>query len=297
MAAEPVAQPVGQAAREPAGVAAGTAGAEPLGERLGDEGHRDLLFEGFLDGPGARGAAGHVVGDGAEIAAFLAERFLAELQQPRPDHSAVVPGSCDGLQVEIVAPLVEQLEPLAVGLHERVLDAVVHHFDVVTGACRPHAVVAVRAGSDGVEDGHEVVVRPLGAADHQGEPEFRAGGAARGATVEVREVVFLGAARRVLEVAVPAVHDDAVGVEAWREFVEGGVNGVARRHHQPDALLGTELRGECVQRVGGRRARVSRVLARGRVDVERDHVVAGVETAVDDDAPHAAEADDSEFHG
>jgi len=220
----------------------------------------------------------------------------AEFQQPRPDDGAVVPRSRDGLEVEVVAALVEQLEALAVRLHEGVLDAVVDHLHVVPAARGPHAVVALGPRGDGVEDGHQFVVGPLRAADHQREAQFGARRPAASAAVEVGELVGFRAARGVLEVAVAAVDDDVLAPEVGREFLERGVHGVARGHHQPDALLVAEFVGKRGQRVGGGRASARGVLAGVRVDVEGDHVVAGVETAVDDDAPHAAEADDSQFH-
>ncbi len=59
---------------------------------------------------------------------------------------------------------------LAVGLHQRVLDAVVNHLHVVARPRRPHPFVAVGAGGDGVERRLEFLVGPLGSADHQENP-------------------------------------------------------------------------------------------------------------------------------
>src|SRR6056297_243454 len=200
---EAVAKPVGESAGEPI-VAAG----EPLRERLVDQRERHFLFERLLDGPGAGRAAGDVVVDVAEVGAFLAERLFAEFEQPRADHGAVVPRARDGFQIEVVATVRQKLESLAVGLHERVLDAVVDHLDVMTASRGAHSVVAVGAGRDGVEDRRQLVVGPLGAADHQREAEFGAGGAAAGAAVQIRRVGRLRSAHRVLEVGVTAVDDD-----------------------------------------------------------------------------------------
>jgi hypothetical protein len=98
------AEPVPEAVREATGELPRFRGAriESFAERLVDEWHGDLLFERFLHGPRARGAAFDAVRDRSEVAALLAERFLAELQKPRPDDGAVVPRARHGFQVEVV---------------------------------------------------------------------------------------------------------------------------------------------------------------------------------------------------
>ena len=294
--AEPVPEPVGQPSGEPPRLLAGRPRPEAFGQRLVDERDRHLLFERLLDRPRPGGAAGDVVGHIAEFATLLAERLLAELQQPRSDDCAVVPRPGDSLQIEVVPALGQQLEPLAVGLHQRVFDAVVDHLHVVARAAGAHPVVAGRSRRHRVEDGCQRLVGPLGAADHQGEAEFGPCRAAGGPAVEVRRVGCCAPPNRILEVGVAAVDDDVVGTEAGFEFVERGVDRVARGYHQPDPLVVAEPVGEVVKILRGRRPRVGCGRDRFRVEVEHHHVVTRVEHAVEDDLSHPAESDNSQFH-
>ena len=63
----------------------------------------------------------------AEVLAVLLEGEPGQLEQPRADDRAVLPGLGHGLEVERVLRRVQDLEALGVGLHQAVLDAVVDH--------------------------------------------------------------------------------------------------------------------------------------------------------------------------
>ena len=237
-----------------------------------------------------------MVGYVAQIRPLLAERLLAEFQQPRPDDCAVVPRPRHRFEVEVVPPLEEEFEPLTVGLHQRVLDPVVDHLHVVARPRRPHPGVAVGSRRHRVEDGNQFVVGRLWATDHQREAHVGTRGAAARPAVEVGRVGRLRPPDRVLEVGVAAVDDDVVAVEVRAQFLQCRVHRVARGDHQPDPFVRTQPLREVGDRVGRLRAGVRGRRHRLLVDVERHDVVPRVEYAVDDDPPHPAESDDSELH-
>ena len=103
-------------------------------------------------------------------------------------------------------------------MHVAVLDAVVHHLDVVARAARPDvgdARAVVDLGGDGLPDGAYLLVRIAVAAGHERGPPQRALLAARNAGAdEVQSFLLqlLLAPLRVHEVGVAAVNDDVAGV-------------------------------------------------------------------------------------
>ena len=84
---------------------------------------------------------------------------MEELEQPAPHDGAVLPERGDLREVELERlGGVHELEALGVGLHEPVLDPVVHHLHEVAGAGRADVRVAVLR-SERREDGLQGLVR------------------------------------------------------------------------------------------------------------------------------------------
>ena len=78
---------------------------------------------------------------------------LGQLEEPAAHHRAVAPDGGDLVEVEVeLGGLGHDLEPLGVGLHEAVLDAVVDHLDEVAGPGRSDVGVAA-LGGEGEEGG------------------------------------------------------------------------------------------------------------------------------------------------
>src|SRR5688572_27361671 len=115
------------------------AGEEAREERGGDRGERHRVVDRGLDGPAPPAGVLRVAGDLVEVAVVL-ERLDEQVEQPGADDGALAPGVEDLGDVLDQVDLLEQLEALGVGLHDRVLDAVVDHLGEVTGARRPPRV-------------------------------------------------------------------------------------------------------------------------------------------------------------
>src|SRR5215218_6188094 len=80
------------------------------------QGGYDLHGEGVFD----------VAADAVQVGVLL-EGALGEFEEPAAHHAALVPQAREGPEVVIVAGLLEDLEPLGVGLEHPVLDTVVDH--------------------------------------------------------------------------------------------------------------------------------------------------------------------------
>ena len=89
-----------------------------------------------LDGPAALAGVLGVAGDLVEVGVVL-ERRDQQVEQPGADHGALAPGVEDLGDVVDQVDLLQQLPALGVGLHDRVLDAVVDHLGEVAGARLP----------------------------------------------------------------------------------------------------------------------------------------------------------------
>src|SRR5207253_10557318 len=101
----------------------------------------------------------------------------------------------------------EDLEPLAVGGEEPVLDAVVHHLHEVPGAARADVRVSALRGERG-EDRFRVIERLAFPAHHEAVPVLETPDAARSAAVEEPNAVLgkvLASSLGVAEVRVAAV--------------------------------------------------------------------------------------------
>ena len=153
-----------------------------------------------------------------------------------------------GQFVRILA--LEDVEPLGIGLHQAVFDAVMDHFDEMAGAGRPgmdiaflravvgELVAAARtvdvasSRREGLEDGVEVVDRFLAAADHHAITAVEAPNAARGADIDEMHALRLehrGVGDVVLVEGVAAVDDDVARAEQAGELVDGRLGDLSGR--------------------------------------------------------------------
>jgi hypothetical protein len=108
-------------------------------------------------------------------------------------------------------------------LHIAVLDAIVHHLDIVAGATRPHigdAGLSLGLGGDGLKDRLDHLVRLGLAAGHDGRPPEGALFAAGDAGADIVEPLGQshGAALGVLEERVAAVDDQVARLEQGLEL-------------------------------------------------------------------------------
>ena len=143
------------------------------------------------------------------------------------------------------------LEALGVGLHEAVLDAVVHHLDEMARARRAAVQPAVRRG-EVRQRGRQVGDRLVGAADHQAVADLVAPDAAGGAGVDEDDAALGQRGRAPLavgEARVAAVDEDVALAQQAGELVDRLLGDVARGHHDPDrAAPLAEVRDELLER-------------------------------------------------
>src|SRR5215207_4869669 len=142
-------------------LAGGKAGEE--GACYGVRGY--VLFYGFEHCPAPLARVLYVAADAVQVGVLL-EGAFGELQEPASDDAALVPQAGDGPEVVVVAGLLEDLEPLGVGLEHPVLDAVVDHLGEVPGSRVPEKSVAVLR-SEGLE-GRLDVLEGVGIAPYHG---------------------------------------------------------------------------------------------------------------------------------
>ena len=212
------------------------AAAEAGQQRERDDRRGHVEVDGLLDRPAALARVGHPAAHVGEVRAVLGEGVAGQLEQPRADDRAVLPGAGHGLEVDGVLGGVEDLEALRVGLHEPVLDAVVDHLRVVAGAGRA-AVDVAALGRQRPEDGLQRRHRLGVAADHRAVAVLEAPDAAGDARVHEVDAALREqrvAALRVLEVGVAAIDDGVAGREERRELLHRRLGRVAGRHHEPD---------------------------------------------------------------
>src|SRR2546426_5116546 len=118
------------------------AGSEAREQGGGDDRQRHGSFNRVLHGPAAFSGILDVPFETREAGVF-GERACRELEQPGPDDAPVVPERRDRGEIDRVRARVHQLEALRVRLHESVLDAVVDHLHVVTGAVIADVQIAI----------------------------------------------------------------------------------------------------------------------------------------------------------
>src|SRR5207245_4212146 len=118
---------------------------------------------------------------------ILVERRGGEVEKPRAYEAYVLPDAGDLPQVEAELALrLHQGEPLGVGLHQAVLDAVVDHLHEVARTDRPDAPPASVRGRRQRNEGRLQPIDDLGRpADHQAVPVLETPDAAARPLVDV----------------------------------------------------------------------------------------------------------------
>jgi hypothetical protein len=191
--------------------------------------------------------------------------------------------------VERELGVLHDLEALRVGLHQAVLDAVVHHLHEVACAGRADVRVAVlrrEAPEDRLEPLHGLVVP----ADHQAEADLEPPDAAGDAGVDEVKPAHLRLrmpALRVAEVGIAAVDDRVALLGDAEQLLKRVLGDLPGRDHQPERARRAELPFELVERAG-----------RPRVDlgVVAPDIVAALAKAVRHAGAHAPEPDHSQLH-
>ena len=136
-------------------------------------------------------------------------------------HRAVAPDRGDLVQVEVeLGGIGHDLEAFGIGLHQPVLDAVVHHLHEVAGTDAPHVGVAA-LGCEGEEDRLRDRDRLRTAPDHDAVAVLQAPHAPRGTGVHEMDAPLgqpfgVGDGLFVVRVA-PVDHEVALLPEAGRE--------------------------------------------------------------------------------
>src|SRR5438477_4260901 len=122
---------------------------------------------------------------------------------------------------------VQQVIAFSDQLHVAILDAVMHHLDVVAGAARSHVLDAglaiFRPGRDGAKDrGYSFPSRRL-PSGHDGRPPERALFAAGDAGSDIEESLCFQcfvAAVGIEEGRIAAIHEDVARLKMWLEVVD-----------------------------------------------------------------------------
>ena len=145
----------------------------------------------------------------------------------------------------------QQLVALAVGLHQPVLDAVVHHLGEVTGADRA-GVDQPAFGGERLQHRPDPLNVLVGAADHEAVAVLQPPHATRHAGVDEADTLggqLLRAGDRVPVVGVPPVDDEVAAREEFTQFGDGGPRRFTGRHHDPRHPGDRERFGQLGQRL------------------------------------------------
>ena len=268
------------------------AGGEPGEQRRRDHRHRHREGDRLLDGPPALAGVDGVVGHVVERRVLL-ERLDHEVEQPGPHDRPPAPRLERAGHVLDDVLLLEQLVALGVGLHQAVLDAVVHHLRVVPGADLAgvhEPLVARTLGAQRVEDRHRLLHVRGRAADHQAVAVVEAPDAAGDTAVEVADALGLEqllVLEVVGEAAVATVDDQVALVEQAGELGDGVAGRRTAGHHDPHHPRRVEPLDEV-----GQRARVRH----GLVAVVPHDLVASAADALAHVAAHLAQPDQTQLH-
>jgi len=311
------------------------AGAKARVERGGEHFAIHGLLDGGHDRPAAFARIGNAAGEICERR-VLRKGSRRQVEQPRADHAAAAPDLGDIREIEVVIEIViharrgfrvhlvragvdigvgQDVETLAKGRHDPVLDPVVDHFDEVPGARgaavdvaqlgRARELVAPRRWIDGSLPGSECAenwVHPLDrvlvAADHHAIPALEAPDAAAGADVEVMNPLGLerrGAPAVIAEIRIAAVDDRVAGLEQARQLIHDPV-GDCRRNHDP-RVAGLFEFGDKIRECGRPPGTLVLELADGvRVRVVNHTLVSVAENPANHVRAHSPESDHSELH-
>src|SRR6478735_12187379 len=270
------------------------AGDETGEDRCADRRNRHCTRESLFDRPPAFAGVLDVACDLLELGVLL-ESTDEELEQPGPHDGSALPGlEGSGNVLDDVLALVEELVAFGVGLHQGVLDAVVHHLGVVPGtdlAGVNEALVARTLGTKRVEDGHGALDLLGLAADHEAVAVLVAPDSTRDTGVDVLDALrreLLGVTEVFGETGVAALDDEVARLEVLTELGDDRVRDGAGGNHDPDDAGG----GDGGDEVGdGCRIR------HGRILVEAGHFDVVFAKAGAHVAAHSAEADEPDVHG
>ena len=233
---------------------------------------RDVVRDGLEDRPAPFAGVRDPALDVREVGALFLEGALRQLEEPRPDDAPLEPHARDLVKIEAELARVQELEPLAVGLHHPVLDAVVDHLHEVARTGAPEVRPAVR-WRERVEHrlrDRDRVRRP---ADHHAVAHLQPPDPAGDADVEETESlrgVLLGALHRVAEVTVRAVDEHVARRRVRGELVERVIGDLARGHHRPQHARRLELFHHVLDRGRADRAVAHGFLHRLGATVPRD---------------------------
>src|SRR6185437_10920636 len=224
---------------------------------------RNGLLDRRFDGPAALAGILDAAGKILQLR-ILRKRRGAEIEQPGGDHAAAPPDLRDVRDVEHEALLLRQVfrvlvaknaEALRIGLHQPVLDAVVHHLDEMPGTGRAGMDIAAlgprvarlaarcardvaKAGGECRKDRIEALNGLLGTADHHAVAALDAPDAARGAAIDITDALLgesLRPADVVLVERIAAVNDDIVRFQQASQLLDGLFNDLAGGQHNPDS--------------------------------------------------------------
>ena len=210
----------------------------------------------------------------------------------------------------------ENVEPLGIGLHQPVFDAVVHHLDKMPRAGRPGmqvALLSVRltlpagrralnradAGGERLEDRVEPVDRPFVAPNHQAVTPLQAPHAAAGSHVDVVHTLGcqrLGAAHIVFEVGVAAVDDAVTRLEQLTQRGHRRLGDGAGRQHHPHGTGPAELLDQGHEVGTGVRALGAELLHRVGIGVVHRAAVTMAHQPPNNIPAHSAQTNHSKFH-
>ncbi len=194
----------------------------------------------------------------------------------------------------------QQLKPLGVGLHQAVLNAVVHHLDKVARAAAPHVAIApVRAGGQGLEQRLQALKHLALPAHHQAVAVPQAPDAAAGAHVQEIDAALrqgLAAAHALFVVGVAPVDHRIARRQGIGQGGDGLLRGRPRRGHHPHRPGRGQPSDQPGHRGGARRAQARQSRHRLRAGVVDHHPVPALQQPLRHVAAHAAQTDHSHVH-
>ena len=209
----------------------------------------------------------------------------------------------------------EDVQPLRVGRHDAVFDAIVDHLDEVTRAARTAVQVAmfgsaayllptgrtwrlIDTWSKGGEEEVETPDDDFIPTNHQAVAPLRPPDSAAGPDINVVNAFRFqlgGAANVIVVVGVAAVDNYVVVFEEWAEGLQRWIDH-GRRHHHPDGAWLFQLMREVFERRRSDRPLFDECLYSFRLEVVNDALVAGPLKTPHHVGSHPAQSDHAQFH-
>ena len=212
--------------------------------------------------------------------------------------------------------VLEDIQALGVGAHDRVLDAVMNHLDEVTGTVGPAVQPALffwrerarstkgpfdvtRTWGNRCPDRGEIVDLCVLATDHQAVAAFQSPHPAGGPAVDEVQALLgasLGVPDVVAVVGVATIDDGVTFFQQGTDLADHDVGDLPGRNHDPDVARPVELGDELFQTVRSDGAIGHQFGDRCRVGVIDDGAVSVLHDSADDVRPHPPETDHSQLH-